>query len=178
MSGICYEKNFLKQVIARVDFAQPLTDLTDESLLAAVKEIKGRFPIAEQKTAFKQDVQISEQQVTHSKIEFPEWNFHGADRDKSLTLSQHYLQIVLTKYHSETDFQQDLITPISHIIGTRPSTLISRTGVRFINVFDFDQLSFCFIGFLFLRKHCLTNCCYEGTIQMHAVFPYKRIYGE
>ncbi|OIR17274.1 hypothetical protein GALL_22950 [mine drainage metagenome] len=142
MSGICYKKNFLKQVIARVEFAQPLSDLSDSSLLDAVKEIKSRFPIAEQKTAFKQDVQISDQNVTHSKSEFTEWNFHGADRDKSLTLSQHYLQILLTKYHSEDNFQQDLITPISHIIGTRPSTVISRTGIRFINVFDFDGINF------------------------------------
>lgn len=140
MSSICYKKNFLKQVIAKVDFAQPLTDLTDESLLAAVKEIKKRFPISEQKTGIHQGIEITSEQITSSKSEFPEWNFHGLDRDKSLTLNQHFLQIILTKYRSEGDFQEDLISPISHIIGSRPSTVIARTGVRFINVFDFEEL--------------------------------------
>jgi len=67
-------------------------------------------------------------------------NFHNTERDKSLTLNPHFMQILLTKYHSEDNFQQDLILPISNIIGSRPSTIISRTGIRFINVFDFDGL--------------------------------------
>ena len=141
MSDICYKKNFLKQVIAKVEFAQPLTDLSNESMLAAMKEIKTRFPIAEQKVGIHQGIEITDKEVTHSKSEFPEWNFHSTDRDKSLTLNPHFIQILLTKYQSENNFQQDLIAPISNIMGSRPSTIVSRTGIRFINVFDFDELA-------------------------------------
>lgn len=142
MSEICYKKNYLKQVIAKVDFAQPLADLTTESLIAAVEAIKKRFPIAEQATAFQQGIEITGEQVKSSKSEFPEWNFHGLDRDKSVKINQHFLQILLTKYKSEVDFKDDLIAPISQVIGSRPTALISRTGVRFINIFDFAIDSF------------------------------------
>jgi len=140
MPEICYSKNFLKQVIAKVEFAQPLTDLSDESLLAAVKKIKKRFRISEQKVASFREIEISEA-IKHSKTEFPEWNFHSDDREKSLKINQHFIQILLKKYRTEDNFEKDLITPISSIISTRPSTLVSRTGIRFVNVFDFDKLS-------------------------------------
>lgn len=141
MPEICYKKNFLKQVIAKVEFAHPLTDLSEESLLAAVKEIKSRFQIAEQGVASIQKIEFENKESKHSIAEFPEWNFHSVDRDKSLTLNQHFIQIVLTKYQSENNFQQDLISPISSIISSRPNTIVSRTGIRFINVFDFDELA-------------------------------------
>lgn len=138
MSEICYRKNFLKQVIAKLDFAQPLSDLNHQSLVAVIAEIKKRFPISEQATAFQQGIEITGEEVKSSKTEFPEWNFHGINRDKSLKINQHFLQILLTKYTSETDFREDLINPISQIIGSRTDVLISRTGVRFVNVFDFE----------------------------------------
>jgi len=141
MSDICYKKNYLRKVIAKVDFAQPLTDLSGESLLATINEIKKRFPISEQRTASIQGVEIIKKEITHSVSEFPEWRFHSSDRKKSLVLNQHFIEILLTEYESENNFQQDLIAPISSIISTRPSTIVSRTGIRFINVFDFDELS-------------------------------------
>lgn len=142
MPEICYKNNYLKQVIAKVDFAQPLSDLNNESLAAVIAEIKKRFPLSEQATAFQQGIEVSDKGVKSSKSEFPEWIFHGINRDKSLKLNQHFLNIVLTKYTSEKDFKEDFINPISQIIGARPNVLISRTGVRFVNVFDFEIDSF------------------------------------
>ncbi|RNC70134.1 MAG: TIGR04255 family protein [Desulfuromonadales bacterium] len=142
MSEICYKKNFLKQVIAKIDFAQPLSDLNHASLVAVIAEIKKRYPIAEQATAFQQGIEITDQEIRSSKTEFPEWNFHGVDRDKSLKINQHFLQVLLTKYTSESDFRDDLLNPVSQIIGTRPEVLIARTGVRFINIFDFEIETF------------------------------------
>jgi uncharacterized protein (TIGR04255 family) len=142
MTEICYRKNFLKQVIAKVDFTQPLSDLNHESLIAIIAEIKKRFPISEQATGYHQGIEITTQEVKTSKTEFPEWNFHGINRDKSLKINQHFLQVLLTKYTSRSDFEEDLIKPISHIIGSRTDVLIARTGVRFVNVFDFEIDSF------------------------------------
>lgn len=138
MSEICYTKNFLKQVIAKIDFAQPLSDLNHESIVAVVAEIKKRYPISEQATAFQQGIEITDKEIKSSKTEFPEWNFHGVNREKTLKINQHFLQVLLTKYTSESDFKEDLLTPISQIIGSRPEVLIARTGVRFINIFDFE----------------------------------------
>lgn len=142
MSNICYKKNYLKQVIAKIDFAQPLSDLNHDSIVAIVAEIKKRYPIAEQATAFQQGIEISDKEIKSSKTEFPEWNFHGVNREKTLKINQHFLQVLLTKYTSEADFRDDLLNPISQVIGSRPDVLIARTGVRFINIFDFEIDSF------------------------------------
>lgn len=142
MSEICYKRNFLKKVIARVDFAQPLSDLSHESLIEVIKEIKKRFPIAEQATAYQQGIEITGQDIKQSKTEFPEWNFHGANREKTLKLNKLFLQIMLTKYASEADFKDDLINPISQILNSRTDVIIARTGVRFVNIFDFEIDSF------------------------------------
>jgi uncharacterized protein (TIGR04255 family) len=152
MSDICYKKNFLKQVIAKIDFAQPLSDLTPESLLAAVDAIKKRFPISEQATGVHQGIQITHEQVQTSKSEFPEWNFHGLERDKSIKINQFFLQVLLTKYKTEEDFKADLIVPISQVISSHPSTLIARTGVRFINIFDFPIIDFNQVGEYFAES--------------------------
>lgn len=142
MSEICYKNNFLKQVIAKIDFAQPLIDLTHDSLTQLVAEIRKRFPISEQGIAVQQTIEIDNQKKEGktSVVEFPEWVFHGSERDKFVKINQNFIHVALKKYKSEKDFQDDLILPISQILSSRPETAVTRTGVRFINVFDFEKI--------------------------------------
>ncbi len=137
MAGNCYKRNFIKKVIAKIDFSLPTNMFTPESVADAVIEIKKRFPISEQSTASQHGLQITNEGVKSSKIEFPEWIFHGENRDKMLKVNQLFIEILLTKYFSEDDFNNDLIIPISHLLKINPQTSIRRTGIRFINIFDF-----------------------------------------
>lgn len=142
MSGKCYKNNFIKKVIAKIDFTSPIDLFTPESIAEAVAEIKKRFPISEQKTATQNDIKISEEGIKSSKKEFPEWIFHGTDRTKVLKVNQNFIEILLTKYDSESDFKNDLILPVSHLLKINPNTTIQRTGIRFVNVFDFPIADF------------------------------------
>jgi len=142
MDGKCYKKNFIKKVIAKIDFATPTALFTPESIANAVVEIKKRFPISEQSTAAQQQIKLSKEGVETTKTEFPEWVFHGTDRTKALKVNQLFIEVLLTKYFAEDDFNNDLIIPISHLLATNPKTTINRTGIRFINVFDFPIGSF------------------------------------
>lgn len=142
MSGKCYKNNFIKKVIAKIDFTSPVELFTPESIAEAVMEIKKRFPIAEQSTASQNQIMISNVGVESSKKEFPEWVFHGADRTKLLKVNQLFIEVLLTKYDSENDFKNDLIVPVSHLLKINPKTTIQRTGIRFVNVFDFNIENF------------------------------------
>lgn len=142
MSGKCYKNNFIKKVIAKIDFTNPIDLFTPESISEAVTEIKKRFPISEQKTASLNDIKITDSGVETSKKEFPEWIFHGTDRTKVLKVNQNFIEVLLTKYDSENDFMNDLILPISHLLKINPETTIQRTGIRFVNVFDFPISDF------------------------------------
>lgn len=142
MSGKCYKKNFIKQVIAKIDFATPVEIFSPSTIADAVIEIKKRFPISEQATAMQQDFQISNKGISTTKDEFPEWVFHGAERNKVLKVNKLFIEVLLTKYTSEDDFEADLVAPISQLLKINPNTIINRTGLRFVNVFDFPIANF------------------------------------
>ena len=101
------EGNSVKKgkVLAKLEFAEPVSLFTPESIVDVVKEIKKRFPISEQSTASLQDIKVSNQGVESSKTEFPEWVFHGVERTKSLKVNQLFIEVLLTRYTSEDDFR-------------------------------------------------------------------------
>lgn len=143
MSGNCYKKNFVNKVVARIEFATPTQLFNSESISEVVAEIKKRFPISEQAKASQHEIKISEKGGIEPKItEFPEWIFNSLDRAKRLKVNQNFIEILLTKYDSEVDFRDDLILPISHLLKINPNLTIKRTGIRFINIFDFPINSF------------------------------------
>ena len=138
-----YKKNFLKQVIARIDFLNPFEVLTEQNIVGVVTEIKKRFPITEKSTRFEQTLEFKfspkeDANYKTQRNEFPEWIFHGIDREKTVKINQRCWQVVLTKFKSKADFQDDLMLPLSHVIKLMPNHLVGRTGVRFINIFDFE----------------------------------------
>ncbi len=126
----------------KIDFATPVSLFTPESIATVVPEIRSRFQISEQGTASHQDIQISAEGVTSSKTEFPQWLFYGDGRSKSLTVNQSLIQVLLTKYTSEEDFKKDIIIPISQLLKISRDIAIKRTGIRFVNIFDFDIADF------------------------------------
>ncbi len=140
--GNCYKKNFINKVIAKIDFLEPVTVFTPDTIDEAIAEIKKRFPIAEQSKAIQREIKVSKDDVEHTESSFMEWVFHGKERDKVLKVNKLFIEILLTKYKTEEDFKNDLILPISHLLKISPKIGIKRTGIRFINIFDFEINSF------------------------------------
>ena len=139
MNDYKYKNNYIKKVISKIDFASPTDFFTPDSLAEAVAEIKKRFPISEQGTASQQSIEIGPAGSKTEKIDFPEWIFHGSDRSKYLKVNKLFIEILLTKYISESSYREDLVTPIQHLLKINPKMTIQRTGVRFINIFDFKM---------------------------------------
>lgn len=142
MEGNCYKKNFVNKVVARIEFATPTQLFTSESLSEVVTEIKKRFPISEQARGSQHEIKISNAGIEPKITEFPEWIFNSFDRTKILKVNQNFIEVVLSKYDSEVDFKADLILPISHLLKINPNITIKRTGIRFINIFDFPMNTF------------------------------------
>jgi len=142
MSSTQYKRNFVNKVISKIDFASPTDFFTPESLSEAISEIKKRFPVIEQNKASQQSIQLTPEGPLANKIDFPEWIFHGNNREKYLKVNKLFIEILLTKYTNENSFRDDLITPIQHLLKLNPKMLIQRTGVRFINIFDFPLSNF------------------------------------
>lgn len=141
--GNCYKKNFVKQVVAQLDFMAPVDVFSRSDFVAGLDEIKKRFPIAEQSQGSRQSIEFGQEGVrSRDSSEFPVWKFNGINRQKTLTLNRHLVQVVLNTYGTEGDLEEDLIVPVSQVLRAHPNILIQRTGVRFVNVFDFPELNF------------------------------------
>ena len=88
---ICYQNSFLKEVIARIDFAAPITSLRTNIPQKVANAAIERFPIFEERKALAQELQVSSSEVHHKREEFSEWNYHGRDREKRLHSGIYYL---------------------------------------------------------------------------------------
>lgn len=137
MKEICYKKNFLVEVVARIDFSEPAESLKRVVLPEEIQNaIKSRYKIYEPSKAKHQDIEISEQGISEKSEEFHQWIYHGESREKSITINQRSIVVSLKQYKKYDDFKLDVIEPIRKIVELEGSIYISRTGLRFVNIFE------------------------------------------
>lgn len=139
MSENCYKNNYINKVMAKIEFSDSSEVFDEENLRDVLAEIKERFPISEQSTAMKIESKIKLQShgVETSSTNFPEWVFRGEDNTKSLKLNHMFVEVTLKKYLTYKDFENDFINPLAHLIKMKPNLQVRRTGIRFINIFNF-----------------------------------------
>ncbi len=130
---VCYNNSFLKEVIARVDFA------AEDELLrkrippeignAAVK----RFPISEQKKAMKHELQLSTKEFHGKQEEIIEWNYHGLNHEKRLVISSATILVTYTKYSSFEELKEDFLSVLAQLFKERMALQGARFGLRYVN---------------------------------------------
>jgi uncharacterized protein (TIGR04255 family) len=131
---ICYKRNFLTEVIVRVDFLNPLHE-TEKQLPKKIAQEAGRnFPIPDPKTSFAKEFQLSEIGVreTLSK-QMKEWHFHGKNRDKTLAITPLFLFITYKNYTSFETLQTEFANIFSKLLEVTKEIQARRFGVRYIN---------------------------------------------
>ena len=137
MNEICYKKNFLVEVVARIDFAGPAESLKGVVLPDEVQNtIKSRYKIYEPSKKKRQGIEITDQGVSAKSEEFHQWVYHGESREKSITIDQHSVVVSLKQYKQYPDFKLDVIEPIRKIVELEGNIYINRTGLRFVNIFE------------------------------------------
>jgi len=139
-AGICYGKNFLKEVIARVDLLNPLPGV-EVSLPAPLTEHAiSAFPIPEPREAVKREVQIGPQGVASSSEErFKEWLFHGKERTKTLTIGR---QVVLVQYKTYQTYEivkAEFIGILDRVAEFFEGVQSSRVGLRYVNTIELAE---------------------------------------
>lgn len=136
MSEICYKKNHLQEVVARIDFSSPIKALNDAVLPEKViKALKSRYPIFESSKGRTQNIVVSEQGVETIIQEFQQWIYHGENREKTITVTHDFITVSIREYKSYEEFKLDVIEPIEEISKIEENISINRTGLRYINVF-------------------------------------------
>jgi len=128
-----YEKNFLTNVIARVDFPNPIK--VHESLPPDLsKAILELFPISESRKILGKTLKFTGEKIEIEGDEKSiEWNFFGKNREKQLVITPIFFYISYTKYESYNSFKSDFISVIEKIFEVFSDIQITRLGLRYIN---------------------------------------------
>jgi len=131
--NVCYKRNFLTEVIARLDLVSPIESLGDELPKRIAAESLRDFPISEPRPMKTRQVRISEREVESKLKEFTEWNFWGREREKRLTLGPQTFLISYGRYQRyetlRTEFENIAKVFFENYSEAQPN----RLGLRYIN---------------------------------------------
>jgi uncharacterized protein (TIGR04255 family) len=139
LEDIHYKKNYLKEVIARIDFVSPLTGITEQLPSKISSIVMKAFPIAEPQKATARSFQIAPQEVTAIDEEIMQWNFHGRNREKRLTILPN---AIFVQYFSYTEFEvleREYNSVLAKFFEVFPDAQIRRLGLRYINNIDLKR---------------------------------------
>jgi uncharacterized protein (TIGR04255 family) len=133
---ICYKKSFLKEVIAKVDFATPLAQLEKGVPIKLLNTIVENFPIIEPAEMSTHEVSIEGNLVKTKQTTTKQWNYFGKDRGRQLTLAPQSVFVSYTTYHAFEETKAQFKTVIDSLSQAFPDTKVSRFGLRYINQID------------------------------------------
>lgn len=137
MEEICYKKNYLSEVVTRIDFAAPIGALLSEVIPTDIHAaIKKHYSIYEPGKITEHGVHITDESVVSNKKEIQQWVYHGEDRDKTIIVSAYSFIVTFKAYKDYGDFKENIIEPLQKIIELERNVQIKRTGLRFVNIFS------------------------------------------
>ena len=140
--SICYKRNFLTSVIARIDFPVPIAQVSKGLPKDLYKSIMEMFPIPEPKQILAQEMQISNFQVKQKQISHGvEWNFHGNEKEKTLTISPSSLLVNWSVYKSYENLKMEFLATAIKFLDHFKDTQVSRIGLRAINEIVIDEIN-------------------------------------
>jgi uncharacterized protein (TIGR04255 family) len=136
-----YRKNYLTNVIARIDFPNPLP-IQDSLSLKLTETILKSFPVAEPGTirssgvTFDKEKGVSVVQDTLDK----QWTFYNADRSKNIMITKNFLNMTYNKYETFEPFKKDFIDIITTLFAEyKDNLIVSRFGLRYINEIEINE---------------------------------------
>lgn len=136
---ICYKKNFLREVIARVDLLTPLpgaeTSLPKDLIDVAVKA----FPIPEPGESVHNAVQISPGGVASSQERHKEWRFLGKERTKTLTVGRDVIVVQYTTYQTYELVRDEFLEILECVAELFDEVQCQRVGLRFVNEVELEE---------------------------------------
>ncbi len=135
-----YRKNFLSQVIARIDFADSL-DLPSKGPEEDVRDFfKKNFPVAERKVNIHKQVTFHlDGEPEEKKSEVREWHFFSKSRHKKLVLSDRFMLVEYSKYNTFDTLKTDFLSASNLLFDTYDNLQVERFGLRYVDKIELDE---------------------------------------
>ena len=136
-----YSKNFLTNVIARVDFPNPLP--VQENLPSElIRLILKSFPISEPKKLVETNIKFTPEKKfeLEGELSLTEWHYYGKNRDKLFVLTPMFLSITYYRYESFENLKSEFFSFVNQMFTLfGDKSQINRLGLRYINEINLDE---------------------------------------
>ena len=135
-ASICYRKNFLKEVIVRIDLLNSLPGVGN-ALPSTLTEVAIRnFPIPEPRQAVHREVKIGPEGISTTEESVKEWLFHGKERTKTLTIGQQVLLVQHTAYETYELLKGEFTEILNNTTALFQDIQPKRVGLRYVNTIE------------------------------------------
>lgn len=138
----CYTRNFLGQVITKIDFINPLKGIESNLAPTLTKKILEKFPIAEPRTAINYELQFTSEEAdssTATQTRSKQWLFHGRNREKSFSLTSNSVILGYSKYKSFEELSSEFLDIITVLLVNYKEAQPSFLGLRYVNNINLNE---------------------------------------
>ena len=136
-----YPGPFLTNIIVRIDFASPITEIALKLPNEFSKKAFESFPILEPKNVVPTHMLLSPEGKEQTQIQ-KEWNFFSKNREKQLTITGETLFISYNKYETFEQLKNEFLKLVETLYGAHSDLIVRRFGLRYINNIKLDELDF------------------------------------
>lgn len=144
MSRKIYKRNFLKDVIFRIDFVNPINvnDFVKDNL----NELKKQYPLYSPIELKHNNIKVNFDNIKGNTVEKNEiiqikQIFYNAARTAQMEISSNALIINYKKYNDFDLLYKDIEAILNLLMkNTNSSIVVGRTGLRYINIFENTDL--------------------------------------
>jgi len=141
LETICYKRNYLIKVIAKIDFLFPNEILLKSLKKSVTKVISKHFPIPEPRKSIAHELKITKEDVEQKRKEGMEWHFFGKDREKEIVITPTSLLVVYLKYSKFEDLFDEFLEISEVFLNEYEEIQANRLGLRYINDIRFSEQS-------------------------------------
>jgi uncharacterized protein (TIGR04255 family) len=131
-----YKNDFLKKVIVRIDFDNPLLIAAKGPAKDIYDTVKIRFPLTEERKVIGKELLIGPGETKERSIETKEWHYYGKNREKQLTITSKFVFIAYDKYEYYEMLKEDFLSILEALFKAYPQTQVKRLGLRYIDNID------------------------------------------
>ena len=140
--GNKYNKNFLTNVIVRVDFSNPIP-VHDKLPSELTKVILESHPISAPSQLMARTVKITPDE---HKFEFEgdelyktEWNYYGKNREKNLVITPEFCYIIYKEHESFEKLNSEYLKIMEKLFDLFPDIQVNRLSLRYVNEIDLNE---------------------------------------
>jgi uncharacterized protein (TIGR04255 family) len=132
---ICYKRNYLTQVIARIEFVAPLGILERTVPAKFSDAVTKVFPIVVpvELTNFAIEMQVGVESTKSNQTRIKQWQFFGKEREKVLSVSSQALDLGYSKYTTYEEVKAAFTEAVETLAKLCPDARVKRFGLRYVN---------------------------------------------